>query len=334
VAVAGVTEDHGSWLRCPACNLDLREDPVVYRSPSKIYESGGTCAKCYLNSDNPESGIVVFGVSAEHRDPEKRCARLFKAARVLLEERVADEDEIFPTLRLASAMGAPRFRLLHSRVQMVRVVGGVPILRRRAFGAYAYRGIQPAASDPVRVIYVVVGPSKRKTTAEDVARAYGKVLEREGLSWGNSGGRVSHLFYGSNLLQLEVVENDQFTPELARRSWPSPAIVGGYAGAVLDEAGEGLVLRKRGGELSPDNLILAMVARALADAVPRRGKKTNRKEVHRLLKSHVLRGVSLRKSLVEGNPDEERALWRNVEKVARMERLYGMDGPKSVSQPV
>jgi hypothetical protein len=312
----------------------LGEDPVIYRAPSQLYESSGTCARCYLESDNPESGIVVFGVSAEHRDPEKRCARLFKAARALLKDRQAGEDEIFPTLRLASAMGAPRFRLLHSRVKMVRVVEEVPILRRRAFNAYAYRSIQPSASDPVRALYVVVSPSKRRTTADDVAQAYGKVLEREDLPWGHSGGRVSHLFYSSDHLELEVVENDQFTPDPARRSWPSPAIVGGYAEAVLDEAGEGLVLRKRGGELSPDNLILAMVARTLADAVPRRVRNIDRKEVHRLLNSHVLCSAPWRKSLGEGNPDEVRALWRNVKKVARMERLYGMDGPKSVSQPV
>jgi hypothetical protein len=312
----------------------LREELVVYRAPSQIYEFGGTCARCYLESDNPESGIVVFGVCAEHRDPEKRYARLFKAARVLLEDRQAGEEEIFPTLRLASEMSAPRFRFRFSRVKMVRVVGEVPILRRRAFTACAYRGEQPSASDPILAIYVVVSPSKRKTTADDVAEAYGKVLEREDLARGYSGGQVWHLFYSSDLLQLQVKENDQFTFNPARRSWPSPALVGSYAGAVLDEAGEGLVLRKRGGELSPDNLTLAVVARILADAVPRRGNKTNRKEVHRLLNSHVLCAAPWRKSLDDGNPGDVRALWRNVEKVARMERLYGMDGPMSVSQPV
>ena len=39
--------------------------------------------------------------------------------------------------------------------------------------------------------------------------------------------------------------------------------------------------------MSSDALILAMVARILADAVPRKGKKINRKEVHRLLDTHV-----------------------------------------------
>jgi hypothetical protein len=103
---------------------------------------------------------------------------------------------------------------------------------------------------------------------------------------------------------------------------------------VIDEAGEDLVLRKRGGEMSPDNLILAMVARTLADAVPRRGKKINRKEVHRLLNSHVLCAAPWRKSLDEGNQDNVRALWRNVKKVARLEELHRMDGPMSVSQPI
>ena len=303
----------------------MREDPVLYRAPSRIYESGGTCARCYLDSDNPESGIVASGVCVGHRDLEKRCARLFKAARVLLKDGQAGEDEIFPTLRLASAMGAPRFRVRHSRVEMVRVEGEVPILRRRAFSAYAYKGERPSADEAIRAIYVIVSPSKYKITADDVARAYGKVLEREGLSSGNRGGRVSHLFYSSDLLQLEVVSHG---------SWPSPAIVGRYAEAVIDQDGEGLVLRKAGGEMSPDNLILAMVARALANEIPRRGGKINRKEVHRLLNSHVLCAAPWRQPLDEYNADDVRALWRNVKKVARMERLYGMDGPMSVSQPV
>ena len=332
--VSSVSGDNGPRLLCLGCNSDLTEDPVIYRAPSQIYEEGGVCAKCYLESDNPESGIVVFGVSADHRDPEKRCARLFKAARVLLKDRQAGEDEIFPTLRLASAMWAPRFRLQHWRVKMVRVVGEVPILRRRAFTAYASRSILPSASDAILAIHVVVHPSRRKTTADDVAEAYGKVLEREDLPWGYSGGRVSHLFYGSEPLELVVEENDQFKIDPAPRSWPSPAIVGGYAEAVIEEAGEGLVLRKHGGELSPDNLILAVVARTLADAVPRRGNKINRKEVYRLLNSHVLCAAWWRKSLDDGNPGDVRALWRNVKKVGRMDRLYGMDGPMSVSQPV
>ena len=95
--------------------------------------------------------------------------------------------------------------------------------------------MRPSASDAVVAINVAISPSKRKTTADDVARAFGKVLEREGLPWGNSGGRISHFFYGSNVLELEVVEHDPFTRNLAHRSWPSPAIVGGYAGAVLEE---------------------------------------------------------------------------------------------------
>jgi hypothetical protein len=126
--------------------------------------------------------------------------------------------------------------------------------------------MRPSASEAILAINVSVRPSKRNTTADDVARAYGKVLEREDLAWGYSGGRVSHLFYTSEHLELVVEEYDPFKFNPARRSWPSPTIVGRYAEAVLDEAAEGLVLRKRGGEMSPDNLIVAMVARTLADA--------------------------------------------------------------------
>ncbi len=329
-----VSGHHGAELRCPACNCDLSEDPVLYRAPSEIYGSGGTCARCYLGSDNPESGVVASGVCVGHRDPEKRCARLFEAARILLKDRQAGEDEIFPTLRLASAMGAPRFRLQHSRVEMISVEGEVPILRRRSLSAYAYRSILPYADETIRAIYVAVSPSRRKTTADNVAGAYRKVLEREGLAWGGTGGQISYILYGSDLVQFEVVEFDQFVTDPALRRWTSPNIVGGYAEAVLEEFGEGLVLRKRGGEMRPDHLILALVARELAHAVPPKGGKINRREVHRLLNTHVLCDAPWRRPLEERNADDVRALWRNVEKVARMERLYGMDGPMSVSDPV
>ncbi len=257
----------------------------------------------------------------EHHDSEKRFAKLFEAARVLLKDSGADEEEIFPTLSLAAVTGVPRFRVLLPNVKMARVVDKVPILRRQALSARAFRSTLPTESKAIQAIYIEVRPSKRRITADDVARAYEEVLRHENLAWGGTGGRVSHLFYGRDLLQLEVVENDQFAADTAHPSWTSPTIVGKYAEAVLEGSTEDLVLRKRGGELKPKNLILAMVARALADAIPRRkGGEVDRKEVHRLLNTHVLHGGTLLDEGVKTPPVVQ--LWRDVKKLSRMEELF------------
>ena len=129
---------------------------------------------------------------------------------------------------------------------------------------------------------------------------------------------------------LVAVEFDEFGAIGAERRWPEPATVGRFARAALDEFGESLILRKGGGgDMGSDNLIFAMVARVLADEVPRKGGKINRKEVHRLLDMHLLPGASWRRPLSDGDPDRERRLWDNVKKVSRMEELYE-PGPMSV----
>ena len=86
--------------------LRLENGPVLYRSSLQRYEAGGSCPRCYL-SDERGSGIVaVGGIGKDFENPEQRSDELFAAARALLVDRTVDEDEIFPTLKLASKIGA------------------------------------------------------------------------------------------------------------------------------------------------------------------------------------------------------------------------------------
>jgi hypothetical protein len=317
-------------FRCPEFNSVLKMGSVLYRSSLQRYEAGGSCPRCYLASDERGSGIVaVGGIGKDFENPEQRSDELFAAARALLQDRTADEDEIFPTLKLASKTAGRPFRLLYRGVEMVRVVNEVPILRRNPVLAGGVSSIR-SAGEAVTAVNIAVTASRRAVGADDVARAYEQVLRDEGMAWGGSGGQFTY-FLAGDVLQLEVKEFDEFAATEDERRWPEPATIGRFARATLDEFGESLILRKGGGgDMGSDNLIFAMVARVLADEVPRKGGKINRKEVHRLLDMHLLPGASWRRPLSNGDPSGERRLWDNVRKVDRMEELYE-PGPMSVS---
>jgi hypothetical protein len=329
-SVMSVSESLESKFRCPECGAILGVRPVLYRPLTRLYDTGGSCASCYLASGKHEGGIVAIGRDlGGSEELEEQHTRLFEAARALLQYRTVGEDEIFPTLKLASKLGRPRFRLMYRGVEMVRVVDEVPILRRNPVLAGGVSSIR-SAGEAVTAVIITVTASRRAVGADDVARAYEQVLREEGMAWGGSGGQFTY-FLASDMLQLEVMEFDEFGAIGAERRWPEPATIGRFARAALDEFGESLILRKGGGgDMGSDNLIFAMVARVLADEVPRKGGKINRKEVHRLLDMHLLPGASWRRPLSDGDPDGERRLWDNVKKVGRMEELYE-PGPMSVS---
>ncbi len=60
----------------------LRLGPVLYRSPSRLYDAGGLCASCYLALGKHESGIVAAGVPIEGSGGlEVRFAGLFETIR-------------------------------------------------------------------------------------------------------------------------------------------------------------------------------------------------------------------------------------------------------------
>ena len=127
-----LTGSHETQFRCPECNSVLKRGYVLYRSPLQLHEAGGSCAQCYLASHERGSGIVAAGgIGKGLENPEQQHVGLLGAAQALQQDRTADEDEIFPTLKLASRTGRRRFRLLYRGVEMVRVVDEVPILRHR-----------------------------------------------------------------------------------------------------------------------------------------------------------------------------------------------------------
>jgi hypothetical protein len=328
MAKVQLTGSDETRFRCPECNSVLKMGSVLYRSSLQRYEAGGSCPRCYLASDERGSGIVaVGGIGKDFENPEQRSDELFAAARALLQDRTADEDEIFPTLKLASKTAGRPFRLLYRGVEMVRVVDEVPILRRNPILAHGHSSIR-SAGEAVTAVIITVTASGRAVGADDIARAYEQVLREKGMAWGGTGGRFTHLFFGDEL-QLEIEELDEFVPPGHERRWPKPATVGRFAKTVLDEFKEALILRKGGGgDMSSDALILAMVARVLADAVPRKSGKINRIEVHRLLDTHVIPSAPWRGMLGGGDPNRERRLWDDVKKVVRMETHYE-PGPMS-----
>jgi predicted RNA-binding Zn-ribbon protein involved in translation (DUF1610 family) len=320
-SVMSVSESLESRFRCPECGAILGLRPALYRPQSRLYDADGSCASCYLASGKHEGGIVATGRNlGSSEELEERHTRLFEAARALLQDRTVGEDEIFPTLKLASKMGRFAFTLLYRDVEMVKAVGGVPVLRRNPVQAHGVRSIR-SSDEAITAVVITVTPSGRSVGADGVARAYERALREEGMAWGGTGGRVTSLF-ASDMLQLEVEELDEFAAKGDERRWPSPTWVGKSAHGALEEFKENLIFRKGGGDMSSDALILAMVARILADAVPRKGKKINRKEIHRLLGTHVIPSAPGKKTLGVSDQNRERKLWSDVEKVGRMERHY------------
>jgi hypothetical protein len=328
-SVMSVSESLKSGFRCPECGAILGLRPVLYRPLTRLYDTGGSCASCYLASGKHEGGIVAIGGNlGGSEELEERHTRLCEAARALLQDRTVGEDEIFPTLKLASKMERFAFTLLYEEVEMVKAVDGVPVLRRNPVQAHGVRSIR-SSDEAITTVVITVTPSGRSVGADGVARAYERALREEGMAWGGTGGRVTSLFAG-DMLQLEVKELDEFAAKGDERRWPSPTWVGRSAHGALEEFKENLIFRKGGGgDMSSDALILAMVARILADVVPRKGKKINRKEVYRLLDTHVIPSAPGKKTLGISDQNRERKLWSDVEKVGRMERHFE-PGPMSV----
>jgi hypothetical protein len=76
-----LTESHETQFRSPKCNSVLKRGFVLYSSPLQLHEAGGSCAQCYLASDERGSGIVAAGgIGKGFGDPEQRHVGLFGAA--------------------------------------------------------------------------------------------------------------------------------------------------------------------------------------------------------------------------------------------------------------
>jgi len=137
--------------------------------------------------------------------PEQRFHALFEAARVLLEQGGAEEDQIIPTLAFANLLGQGFVNLLSIRRRLVeasgdpeewarasdefvgrygslrpvRVADGVAILERLPVSV-------PIRTDPYEAtpgaVDITVHPHRRLAKAEHVARLYERVLSNADIS--------------------------------------------------------------------------------------------------------------------------------------------------------
>jgi len=175
-----------------------------------------------------------------------------------------------------------------------------------------------------------VFPYKRLIRADEIARVYLQALENEGVSWEAAGGRVTYDFMGWYLWLS--VERDTFMPARSLGPWPPPRFVGRAAHAALQEFTERLVIRRRGGQKNPDNLIPAMVPHLLRNSLPVGTEVEGRKEIHRLMNRHVLCDIPWKRLPEDGyaNTAEVVQLWDNVRWIENMKTRISDPGPYEI----
>jgi len=128
------------------------------------------------------------------------------------------------------------------------------------------------------------------------------------------------------------VDQETFMPGRSPIVWPPPRFVGRAAHAALQEFTERLVIRRRGGQKNPDNLIPAMVAYLLRNSLPVGTEVEGRKEIHRLMNRHVLCDIPWKRLPEDGyaNTAEVVQLWDNVRWIENMKTRISDPGPYEI----
>jgi hypothetical protein len=336
--------------RCASCG-----EPATTRFITEL-DNEPLCEDCSGRLLGGE--VVAFFLPAEEEPsppPEERFADLFKAARVLLKEGKAEEDQIYPTLAFANELGqglvdfieekrglvsawdeAPsswsdavdRFSWRHPNIRPVKVVDRVIILERVPVDLRIHNYPIQDVEVP-RVVVLTVYPHKRPPTPEQVAARYDKELLSVNIPHAESNkGRFEFSFHDGYLL-IEVHHNRTSIPPEhmggvfrdGKPEFPHPRLVGAfYKMLVGTTSGDGfaryLVTRSRGQAAASDTVIPACVALYLRDY----GGMKEGTATHVLLNKHVLREHW--KKLPEGYSDSaSNQLWRDADKVKN--RLLG-----------
>jgi len=304
--------------------------PMKVLEGLKDDEVQSLCATCYFVKAKDESRIVITRLHAGRpaEDPDERFGELFKAARILLREKIADEDKIIPTLRLAHQRGWHAPLIHHNAVRVINVVDGALILERFPVTFSSSRSPLPPYA-----LYSINGsvfPYKRLAKADEISRVYQKVLENEGLEWGENGTRITYEFQGWYLWLS--VERGSFIAGTSHGPWPPPHIVGSVAHAAIQEFSNYLVIRRRGGQKNADNLVPAMVAYLLRNSLSVDTEVGGRKEIHRLLNRHVLCDVPWKLLPEDGyaNTSEVVQLWNNAKWIQNMAERIRDPGPHEI----
>ena len=308
---------------------------------------------CDACSDRLRSGEVVgFFIPTDVESPpphEERFSDLFEAARVLLKQGGAEEDQIIPTLAFANEMGQGLVNLLSIRRRLVeasedseewervsdefvgrygslrpvRVAAGVVILERLPVSMQIET--DPDEGTP-EGIDIAVHRHRRLAKPEHVAQLYERVMSDANVPHDEQRKGQLSFDFGARGLVI-TVHNGTAAERLKRRrpdfrsktaSFPHPRLVREFYRMLLgSSSGDGfarhLAERRRGAPPFADNLIPACVAFYLRNY----GKINSRGEVHRLINEQVLRDTHKSLPLDTSGSSETNQLWTGVGRVAQ-----------------
>jgi hypothetical protein len=293
-----------------------------------------------------EEGFISFfpPVNEPPPPPEEAFSELFRVARVLFANNVAEEEQIIPTLAFANrASTLSELKALRDQFAKIEDNGAL----REQFSADFYqrfRGLMPVAvSDEVLILRrvpmfvnavrysgatvvkeVVIDVFMRSVTPDEVAERYERWLVEEGLAYEKSSQGTFGWEFSDFYLAMTVGSGRELNAgQVARMSlsgrqpvFPPPLLVAALyeslKGSVNSRRFRGFAYalggRQSGRAASPDNLIPACVAWYLREP----GGISEKHRLASLLNQHLLAPCGKR----DVGVTSDNALWKNIDKVA------------------
>ena len=292
-----------------------------------------------------EGTITVFSpVNEPPPPPQEAFSELFRAARVLFTDQVAEEERIIPTLAYANRASAlTELKALRDQFAKIENSGTL----RNQFSTDFYRrfkGLTPVTvSDEVLILQrvpmfldairypettvvkeVMIDVFMRSVKPEEVAEDYERRLVEEGLAYDESSQGTFGWEFSDAYLAMTVGPGKELNEgQVARISltghqlvFPPPQLVAelyeSLKGSVSSRKFRGfayaLAGRQSGPATSPDNLIPACVGWYLREP----GRISDKHRLARLLNQHLLAPCGKREIGVAS----DNTIWKNIDKVA------------------
>jgi hypothetical protein len=310
-------------MHCAACEQEAAWGLLFLYPPAGALvgadDAAPLCAACFYAKQEPAGFVALLHTPKWQwtvESAEDRFGALLKAAQVFwqaAEDKNPHEvEEIFPTLRLAHKVGEQGAGMFsYDGVRLSDVLEEVPILE--------YSPVRTTLHSS-SCLAIQMRPHQRAIVPEEIATSYRRSLEAAGMSWGGKGGRITYGYHGDSL-DVEV-ERGVFSTQGDTSLWPSPLTVGRAVKGMLEEFTEELQFRKGGGEMEAKNLVPAIVTHLLRSTLLNSPfttitGKTDRQRIHRLLEERVFSVGAF-----TTRPEPWRQIWRDADKVAKMETLY------------
>ncbi len=266
--------------------------------------------------------------------PEQRYEELLRAARVVSNVRITDENEIIPTLGFvgrfweipylkrirdrfteadegSEAWSRLKTSFLNSfdRLNALRVVDGVLVVGMVATEVTGTRNEAGVVDE------IVVNVYRHSEKPEDVAKFYEQELKRAGLSCDSDGGEVR---YEARDGRIRLT----LRPERHQGSFPRPEIVEGMLeanrGSRANSSGYAHLLggRERGAGFKADNLIPAVCAWYVGGRGRVNENHALKPMVAKVLNKHLLEPCG-KLSLPEDSWDSSQSLWNRTKRVSQ-----------------